>query len=111
MIESHFSEKVQFLEKAVNGLDLIWYSDMFISGGGTMNREAALLNVPTFSVFTGKKPFLDEYLAQRGKLTFIDSPDKIGLVTPVRRNRDMAFLTDSRDVADEVIDRILKSVG
>ncbi|MEM3422047.1 MAG: DUF354 domain-containing protein, partial [Candidatus Hadarchaeum sp.] len=32
--------------KVINGLDLIWFSDFVVSGGGTMNREAAALGVP-----------------------------------------------------------------
>ncbi len=42
-IRSRFGDQVNFLEQAVDGLQLIWNSDVFISGGGTMNREAGLL--------------------------------------------------------------------
>jgi predicted glycosyltransferase len=37
----------------VDGLNLIWHSDLVISGGGTMNREAAALGVPVYSIFRG----------------------------------------------------------
>ena len=40
-------------KRALNGLDLIWRSDLVISGGGTMNREAAALGVPVYSLFRG----------------------------------------------------------
>jgi len=80
LIAKRFGSRVRFLEKAVDGLQLIWASDVFVSGGGTMNREAALLGVPTYSIFTGRKPYLDEHLAAQGKLTFVDTPGKVGLV-------------------------------
>ncbi len=37
-LEEHFDGKIHFLENAVDGLQLIWSSDIFISGGGSMNR-------------------------------------------------------------------------
>ena len=52
----------------LNGLDLIWFSDLVISGGGTMNREAAALGVPVYSIFRGKIGAVDQYLADTGRL-------------------------------------------
>ena len=46
--------KIIIPDHAVNGLDLIWNSDLVISGGGTMNREASALGVPVYSIFRGK---------------------------------------------------------
>lgn len=60
-------------ETAVNGLNLIWFSDLVISGGGTMNREAAALGVPVYSVFRGKIGAVDRYLAGKGRLILIES--------------------------------------
>jgi predicted glycosyltransferase len=61
----------------VNGLDLIWYADLVISGGGTMNREAAALDVPVYSIFRGKIGAVDRYLAAEGRLTLIESREDI----------------------------------
>lgn len=66
---------IRFLEKSVDGLQLLFSADISISGGGTMNREAALLGTKAFSIFTGRRPYLDEYLQKMRKLTFIESPD------------------------------------
>ena len=44
----------------VDGLNLIWFSDLVISGGGTMNREAAALGVPVYSIFRGKIGAVDK---------------------------------------------------
>ena len=58
---------------AVNGLNLIWYSDVVISGGGTMNREAAALGIPVYSLFRGTMGAVDKYLAETGKLVLLES--------------------------------------
>ncbi|NOZ81326.1 MAG: DUF354 domain-containing protein, partial [DPANN group archaeon] len=40
------TRKIIIPERVINGLNLMWHSDLVISGGGTMNREAAALGVP-----------------------------------------------------------------
>jgi predicted glycosyltransferase len=50
-------------ESSRGWLNLIWYSDLVISGGGTMNREAAALGVPVYSIFLGKSGAVDRYLS------------------------------------------------
>jgi uncharacterized protein len=62
------SRKIMIPEHAVDGLNLIWNSDLVISGGGTMNREAAALRVPVYSVFRGKTGAVDRYLASTGRM-------------------------------------------
>jgi uncharacterized protein len=57
----------------LDGLNLIWFSDLVISGGGTMNREAAALGVPVYSIFRGKLGAVDRYLAENGRLTMIEN--------------------------------------
>jgi hypothetical protein len=60
-------------ERVVDGLDLIWFSDLVISGGGTMNREAAALGVPVYSIFRGKIGAVDHYLASQGRLVLLET--------------------------------------
>lgn len=67
------SGKVMVPAQVIDGLNLIWHSDLVISGGGTMNREAAALGVPVYSIFRGKPGAVDRYLAAEGRLVFIDS--------------------------------------
>jgi hypothetical protein len=57
----------------LNGLNLIWFSDLVVSGGGTMNREAAALGVPVYSIFRGPIGAVDQYLADNGRLTMIEN--------------------------------------
>ena len=46
--------KIIVPDYAVDGLNLVWYSDLVVSGGGTMNREAAALGVPVIVFFEEK---------------------------------------------------------
>ena len=107
-IRERFGEKVNFLEKAVDGLQLIWNSDVFISGGGTMNREAGLLGVPVYSIFTGRKPYLDEYLAEQGKLTFIDQLEKVDQIEIKSRGQNSEFRCQNPNLAAQVVEILLK---
>lgn len=71
-----------------DGLNLMWFSDLVVSGGGTMNREAAALGVPVYSIFGGKMGAIDQYLAKQGRLTIIDKPSEVRTkIKLVRWNR------------------------
>jgi predicted glycosyltransferase len=70
-------KKVIIPGDVVNGLNLMWHSDLIISGGGTMNREAAALGVPVYSIFRGKIGAVDRYLSETGRLNLIEHPDDI----------------------------------
>lgn len=63
--------------RAVNGLNLIWHSDLVISGGGTMNREAAALGVPVYTIFRGTIGAVDRFLGKKERLHFIEKVSDI----------------------------------
>ena len=65
--------KITIPDRVVDGLNLIWHSDLVISGGGTMNREAAALGVPVYSIFRGTIGAVDKYLVEKGRLVLIES--------------------------------------
>lgn len=71
------SGRIVVPKHAVNGLDLIWYSDVVISGGGTMNREAAALGIPVYSLFRGTMGAVDKHLAKVGKLVLLESEQDV----------------------------------
>jgi predicted glycosyltransferase len=81
------SRKVRIPEQAVDGLNLIWHSDLVISGGGTMNREAAALGVPVYSIFRGKIGAVDRYLADTGRLVLLESEEDVRTKIPITRRR------------------------
>jgi predicted glycosyltransferase len=63
--------------RAVHGLNLLWHSDLVVGAGGTMNREAAALGVPAYSLFRGPIGSVDRYLAGEGRLVLIESLEDV----------------------------------
>jgi len=64
-------------EKAIDGLSMMYFSDLVISGGGTMNREAAALGMPVYSIFRGAIGSVDKHLAEAGRLVLLESENGI----------------------------------
>jgi predicted glycosyltransferase len=52
-------------ERAVDARSLLHAADLVVGAGGTMTREAALLEVPTVSVFAGRPAAVDGWLERR----------------------------------------------
>lgn len=75
-------------KQAVDGMNLIWNSDLVISGGGTMNREAAALQVPVYSVFRGRMGAVDHYLAQAGRLVLLENIQDVHTKIVLARHRN-----------------------
>ncbi|HKG35256.1 MAG TPA: DUF354 domain-containing protein [Solirubrobacterales bacterium] len=65
---------------AVDGRSLVAYADLLVSAGGTMNREAAVLGTPAYTVFEGRLGAIDEMLMRDGRLRYLEEPGQIELV-------------------------------
>ena len=76
---------------AVDGLNLLWHSDLVVSGGGTMNREAAALGVPVYSIFRGKIGAIDQQLQKEGRLVLIENADDVDRKIKLARRPRQAF--------------------
>jgi uncharacterized protein len=84
------SGKVVIPRHVEDGLNLIWNSDVVISGGGTMNREAAAMRVPVYSIFRGKLGAVDRYLVQEKRLALLETPQDVRKhLALVRRRKDV----------------------
>ncbi len=70
-------------DTVVDGMNLLWYSDLVVSGGGTMNREAAALGVPVYSIFRGTIGAVDRYLQAEGRLTMIETVADVDAKIPI----------------------------
>ncbi len=66
-------------EQAIDAQSLIFYADVVVSAGGTMNREAVALGTPVFTVFEGRLGAVDERLIADGRLQRLTSPDDVAL--------------------------------
>jgi len=63
--------RIQVLDRTVTGPALVGAADLVLGGGGTMNREAAVLGVPVWSTFAGPTPHIDAVLSNEGRLQWI----------------------------------------
>jgi uncharacterized protein len=66
-------------ERAIDAQSLIAHSDLVISAGGTMNREAVALGVPVYTTFEGRLGALDERLLEEGRLRKLSDPSQLDL--------------------------------
>jgi uncharacterized protein len=64
-------------ETPLDGPNLIAASDLVISAGGTINREAAALGVPAASIYAGQWAAVDEGLVNEGRLQRIRNSDEL----------------------------------
>jgi uncharacterized protein len=64
-------------ETPLPGADLIASSDLVISAGGTINREAAALGVPAVSIYAGQWAAVDQMLVEEGRLRRINSREDL----------------------------------
>jgi predicted glycosyltransferase len=83
------------------GADLIAASDLVISAGGTINREAAALGVPAASIYAGKWAAVDEHLLNEGRLLRIEGNTDLNKL--VVRKKPTATPRRSSSVIDEVV--------
>lgn len=86
-IRSEFPDFV-YPETVLDGPSLIRDADLVLSAGGTMNREAAVLGTPAYSVFAGKIGDVDRFLMEKGLLKKVTRPQDIR----VERKRGAAAL-------------------
>ena len=85
-------------DRAVDAQSLIALSDLVVSAGGTMNREAAALGVPVYTTYGGRLGGVDEALIREGRLRPLSDPRAIELVkrdgSGVAQPRDPQLLVD-----------------
>ena len=85
-------------DQAVDAQSLVALSDLVVSAGGTMNREAAALGVLVYTTFSGRLGGVDEALIREGRLRLLTDPEAIELVKRDgegnRVHRDPALLLD-----------------
>src|SRR6058998_3260055 len=67
-------------DRAVDAQSLIALSDVVVSAGGTMNREAVALGVPVYTTYGGRLGGVDEGLIRDGRLRPLTDPRALELV-------------------------------
>jgi predicted glycosyltransferase len=85
-------------EHAVDAQSLVALSDLVVSAGGTMNREAVALAIPVYTTFAGRLGAVDTHLVEEGRLRRLTSADDLEVekqaATGTPTGRDPAVLLD-----------------
>ncbi len=98
------SGKIVIPARVEDGMNIIWNSDLVVSGGGTMNREAAAMGVPVYSIFRGPIGAVDRFLASQGRLVLLESVEQVQTkIQAVRRNKEAISLDHQKSPALEAI--------
>jgi hypothetical protein len=101
--------KFSIPDHAEDGLNLMWHCDLVISGGGTMNREAAALGIPVYSIFRGKIGAVDRYLSDEGRLVLIESVEDLRKkIALVRWPRPTVPQSTARPALAAIVDHIVR---
>ena len=88
-------------ERAVDALSLVALTDLVVSAGGTMNREAVALGTPVYTTFTGRLGAVDESLLASGRLRSLERADE--LVVTRRAPRGRIETRDPRVLLDAML--------
>ena len=67
---------------AIDSRSLVYAADVMIGAGGTMTREAAVMGIPTWTLFAGKTPAVDAWLERREMIRRLTRPDQLAHLTP-----------------------------
>jgi uncharacterized protein len=95
-------EPVVVPDRAIDAQSLIALSDLVVSAGGTMNREAVALGTPVRTIFTGKLGAVDAQLMAQELLLPLGDPSELEL----RKRERPAGVQNPRD-ASVLVDAIL----
>lgn len=103
-------ENVNILTPPVDTSSLIKKCDLVIGAGGTMNREAAILQTPVISCYPGKTLSVDQYYIDQGFMHRSNNSEDIvnkalGLIVSNKKERNL----ETDDLFQIIIDNIYKS--
>ena len=93
--------------KVYDGPNLLYHADVSISGGGTMNREAAVLGTPTYTIFKGKLGAVDRYLIAQGRMTHVETAADLDGVRIERKPANASLFMNGQALVAQVTDQIL----
>lgn len=101
---AYATQRVIIPAMPLDGANLIAASDLVISAGGTINREAAALGVPAASIYGGQWAAVDEELVKEGRLRRIANVEDLRNV----RIEKKSAATPRRAV--EIIDEVVRFI-
>jgi len=99
-------ERVIVPSTPLDGANLIAASDLVISAGGTINREAAALGVPAASIYAGQWAAVDEELVREERLQRISTIEDLQMLSIHKKHKISP--RRSLQVIDEVVQLIFE---
>ncbi len=96
--------------RPVEGRSLVACADIVIGAGGTMNREAALLGTPTYTVFGGRFAAVDAELLRLGYLRDLRDPASAPVFEKKKASR-VDVLLERRAATLAVVERALDAAA
>jgi predicted glycosyltransferase len=104
-VRARADDSLRVPEAAIDAQSLIAHSDLVVSAGGTMNREAVALGIPVYTIFSGRMGAVDEGLIAAGRMRRLADPSELELIRrdaePGPRDpRDPGLLVDAILEAD-----------
>jgi len=101
---------VLFPSRILDGPNLIYYSDLIVGAGGTMNREAVILGSSVYSLFMGMLGSIDQHLIDSGKLIWIKDSSEIQKIKISKKNNfESNFQQTGQNLVTEIVNKILES--
>lgn len=93
----------------LDGLNLVYWSDLVVSGGGSMNREAVVLGTPAYTVFAGTMAGVDVELIRDGRMVELRGPADLHKLVVAKRGPRM-LARDERPLT-QILAAILHAGG
>jgi len=94
----------------LDGLNLIYWSDLVVSGGGSMNREAVVLGTRAYTVFKGRMAGVDQAMIANGELGIINSRAELERLSLLKQSRP-PFRPVGQRAINQVVAAILAAVS
>jgi predicted glycosyltransferase len=91
---------------ALDGRQLIFGADAVISAGGSMNREAAVLGTPAYSLYGGRLAAVDLALVAEGRLKLLRSSRDFATLTLPKKSAAPPLTLDDA-LLRQFVDRLL----
>jgi predicted glycosyltransferase len=101
-------DKIRIPSKAIHALNLIWHSDLIIGGGGTMNREAASLGIPVYTIFRGRQGAVDRFLSNSNRMAFIKHERDLDRIKIRKRPGARPLRVQNRSFKLFLVDQIVR---
>lgn len=95
-------------QEVIDGPQLVYWSDLVIGAGGTMNREATVLGTPVYTQFQGLAGSVDQHLIKQGKMVRVIDPDDIPSIKICKKQpAENEPWKQGKGLASIIVDKIL----